>query len=110
MIACRTYLEAMTDSSIVAINILLYGTAFILGFLVGRTTYKSMPDSQIDSKGSFFKPEVRQKRHVEIDEKKFVTNISTDSLEKKGKDLGTQMIVDDNVAASASKLAMLKKK
>ena len=104
----QVYLLTMFDSMILMIGILLYVTAFILGFLVGRTTGHS--PSPIDSKGSFFKPETRQKRQVEIDEKKFVTTISTDSLVKKGKELGTQTVVDDDVALSASKLAMLKKK
>jgi len=98
------------ESIIVTTNILLYGTAFVLGFIVGRITGKpDLSDPRIDPKGSFFKPEVRQRKVVEIDEKKFVTTISTDSLKKKGKDLGTQTIVDDDVSASASKLAMLKK-
>jgi len=98
------------DSMIVVINLLLYGTAFILGFIVGRITEKSTVESPIDAKGSFFKPEVRQRKHVEIDDKKFVTDISTAELQKKGKDLGSQVVVEDDVGASASKLALLKKK
>ncbi len=100
----------MMESSIVAVNILLYGTAFILGFIVGRITMKSnLGDPRIDPRGSFFNPEAKQRKIVEIDEKKFVTDISTNSLEKKGKDLGTSSTVEDDVGASASKLSMLKK-
>lgn len=99
------------DASIIAINILLYGTAFILGFIVAKITSKhSYNDSRSAANDSFFKPSPRSKKSVEIDEKKFVTTISTDSLEKKGKELGSQLIVNDNVDVSVSKLAMLKKK
>lgn len=100
----------MMESSIVATNILLYGTAFILGFIVGRITMKqNFGDPRIDPKGSFFNPEARQRKIVQIDEKKFVTDVSTNSFEKKGKDLGTQTTVEDDVGTSVSKLAMLKK-
>lgn len=98
------------ESSIIAINVLLYGTAFILGFIVGRiTSKKDLSDPRLDPRGSFFKPEDRQRKIVEIDEKKFVTAISTNSLERKGKDLGTKTVVDDDVGASVSKLSLLKK-
>jgi hypothetical protein len=98
------------ESNIASMNILLYVTAFILGYIIGRITGKSdIRDHRIDAKGSFFKPESRQRKQVEIDEKKFVTSVSTDSLQRKGKELGTQTIVEDDLATSASKLAMLKK-
>jgi len=38
-----------------------------------------------------------------------VTEISTNSLEKKGNDLGTKTIINDDVSSSVSKLALLKK-
>jgi hypothetical protein len=98
------------ESNIASMNVLLYFTAFILGYIVGRITGKpDISDHRIDAKGSFFKPEIRQRKQVEIDEKKFVTSVSTDSLERKGKDLGTQTTVEDDLTTSASKLAMLKK-
>jgi len=98
------------ESIVITTSILLYGTAFIVGFIIGRMTVNSViSEYTIDAKGSFFKPEAKKSKYVEIDEKKFVTSISIDSLEKKGKDLGTQTIVEDDVGSSASKLAMLKK-
>lgn len=66
-------------------------------------------DDRIDAKGSFFKPEVRQKKAVVMDERKFVTDVSTSSLEKKSGDIGTSVTVNDDVSASASRLAHLKK-
>jgi hypothetical protein len=101
---------ATIDPMIITINVLLYGTAFILGFILGKITTGSNHYESIDAKDSFFKPQQKSRKKIEIDEKKFVTAISTNSLEKKGKELGSQTIVDDDVAAAASKLAMLKKK
>lgn len=100
----------MTEPMILVNNVLLYATAFILGFIVGRMTGKPyLGDPRIDPKGSFFNPQLKQKKNVEIDEKRFVTTVTTDSLEKKGKDLGTKTTVEDDVGSSVSKLAMLKK-
>lgn len=98
----------MHDVTIFSIQVLLYVTAFGLGFVIGKITGPKISDP-IDAKGSFFKPVQRQKKVVEIDEKKFVTDIITDRLIKKGGELGTQVIVNDDVGASASKLAQLKK-
>lgn len=100
----------MNEPMILTINILLYATAFILGFIVGKMSGNAgIGDPRIDPKGSFFNQQIRQRKNVEIDEKKFVTAISTDSLEKKGKELGTKTVVNDDVGSSVSKLAMLKK-
>jgi len=91
-------------------NILLYATAFILGFIIGKMNGKqNIGDQHVDPQGSFFKPQIRKRKNVEIDEKKFVTEISTNSLEKKGNDLGTKTIINDDVSSSVSKLALLKK-
>jgi hypothetical protein len=99
--------------------LLLYLTAFLIGFLFGRTmspkyvsTMVSSNDTSIDTKGSFFKPEKREKSEkkvVKIDDSTFVTNVSSESLEKKGSTLGTETTVEDDVGSSASKLAQLKK-
>jgi len=92
-------------------NILLYATAFILGFIIGKMNGKqNIGDQRVDPQGSFFKPQIRQRKNVEIDEKKFVTNISTKAFQKKGKDLGVQVVVADDVGSAVSKLTLLKKK
>lgn len=100
----------MPDSMILTLNVLLYATAFILGFVVGRITnpLKSLGSNDaITAKGSFFNPP--KKKVVSIDERKFVTDITTETLEKKGGELGKQVTVNDDVSAAASRLAMLKK-
>ena len=100
------------------IPFLVYLSAIVVGFILGRITgdYKSVrvekrdvDDQKINAKGSFFKPEKREKKIVKIDDSTFVTTVASDSLEKKGINLGTESSVEDNVSASVSKLAQLKK-
>jgi len=97
---------------IVTIGVLLYATIFILGFIVGRTTRGSsvrQAHEIIDGK-AYSKPESAQRKVVRIDDKKFVTSISTEALQKKGKEFGTQVVVEDDVGSAVSKLTLLKKK
>lgn len=47
---------------------------------------------------------------IEIDDRKFITEVKTDSLEKKFDDLGkTTVAKDESLSANVSKLASLKK-
>lgn len=49
-------------------------------------------------------------RKIEIDDRKFITEVKTDSLEKKFDDLGkTTLAKDEALSANVSKLASLKK-
>jgi len=49
-------------------------------------------------------------RKIEIDDRKFITEVKTDSLEKKFDDLGkTTVAKDEGLSANVSKLASLKK-
>lgn len=49
-------------------------------------------------------------RKIEIDDRKFITEVKTDSLEKKFDDLGkTTLAKDEGLSANVSKLASLKK-
>lgn len=97
---------------IVTIGVLLYATIFILGFIVGRVTKPVTIEQAHESIGNntVFKPKAEQRKVVRIDDKKFVTSVSTESLQKKGKDLGTQVVVEDDVGNAVSKLTLLKKK
>lgn len=98
----------MNGITIFSIYVLLYITVFGLGFVIGKVTAGLWID-QIDAKSSFFKPILKNKKVVEIDEKTFVTDITTNKLTKKGADLGTQVIVNDDVGTSVSKLSQFKK-
>lgn len=87
----------------------MYATAFIMGFLVGRVTMlKSYVHYMNEDKNKEDTKRVAKKT-IMIDDKKFVTNVSTDALEKKGKDLGVKILADDNVQSSVVKLSQFKK-
>lgn len=61
--------------------------------------------SETTSKNSF-----GSLRKIEIDDRKFITEVKTDSLEKKFDDLGkTTLAKDESLSANVSKLASLKK-
>ena len=103
---------SMNSSIIIVGVILLYITVFILGFVLGRST-KSIKEEHLavfETKNAFSKHDSNQASIVSIDEKKFVTSISTSALQKRGKELGTNVIVDDDVGTAVSKLILLKKK
>ena len=101
----------MLDAAIVSLQIFTYFVAGAIGFILGRLVDRPVQssDSRLDPRASFLKPEAKQKKEVKLDERKFVTTISMDSLTKKNGELGTSMTVDDNVSTSVSRLAQLKK-
>jgi hypothetical protein len=99
----------MSDASIISLQIIAYLTALILGYSLGKISRLSSSNSSIDPKGSFLNQKNRQRKEVIMDERTFVTALSTDTLQKKSGELGTSTTVNDDVAASVSKLAQLKK-
>jgi len=68
-------------------------------------SFISRASSENSNKGSF-----GGLRKIEIDDRKFITEVKTDSLEKKFDDLGkTTVAKDEGLSANVSKLASLKK-
>ncbi len=104
----------MVNFTILAGGILLYATIFILGFIIGRLTKNATIELPMELepklKNHFPAQEAKRRKVVRIDEKKFVTSVSIDSLQKKGKELGVNDIVEDDVDTAVSKLTLLKKK
>lgn len=84
---------------------------FFLGFAVGRITTSQQQQPTVKSSGFFAKnPEQAAKlKTVKINESTYVTKVSSDSLMKKGGDLGKTSSVDDNISDAANKLAQLKR-
>jgi hypothetical protein len=110
----------MRDFSLVGLEVLLYLTSLLTGFILGRITNSrsSLTIEQnkfVDTTSPISKDvdriqrQEKKRKIVEIDEKTYVTDVTTNSLIKKGGDLGTQTTVDDDVGASVSRLAQLKK-
>lgn len=111
------------DSSIFLI-IASYIVVYSLGFIVGKFSAPQMMQAmqaQNTINASSEKPtsflskantETKQEknRKIEIDDRKFITDIKTDSLEKKFDELGNKMVTkDENLSANINKLASLKK-
>ena len=69
---------------------------------IEQISYQSMPH--------YGEPAVFSKPKIEIDDRKFISELKTDSLEKKfASELGTTTTVTDNeLSANVSKLSMLK--
>lgn len=87
--------------------------SFVLGYSINKIELyftKKGPDNSGSSLKSAAQ-ELRQQalKKVEIDDTKFVTNVSTDSLKSVGTvELGVVTRTNDNVSAAAAKLAYLK--
>lgn len=77
-------------------------------YLTSKT--KNAPVEQISYHSIPREPAVFSKPKIEIDDRKFISELKTDSLEKKfATELGTTTTVTDNeLSANVSKLSMLK--
>ena len=93
--------------------VLSFGLGYALGSLDSlRKNFKRSDQAESTSFVADIAREqkVQQNRKkITIDETKYVTDISTDSLESKGSSLGVVTQSADNITSAASKLAQLKK-
>jgi len=95
------------------ILILLDIVFFFLGYTIGRLTssqtiMKSQPTSFFSKNQSVSDDKIINK--VIIDERKFVTDITTSGMEKKYNNLGETKISNDNIESSIDKLKNMKDK
>lgn len=99
----------------------LFILTFALGYIAGSLdTLKrsfSRNDSHALSDTTSFVPSIMRdqkqthtvKTKISIDDSKYVTDISTDGMESKGKQLGVVSKTSDDISSAANKLAQLKK-
>lgn len=74
------------------------------------TSFLSKATSEREQKTSSENKSERVNRKIEIDDRKFITEVKTDSLEKKFNELGKKTVaLDEGLSANVSKLASLKK-
>ena len=115
----------LADLEVLGVNVehqlLHFGLAFILGYALGtmdnivRLLRKpSIPEADTSSSTSFVSNIAKEqkqnfRRKVEIDDTKYVTDISTDSFVSGEKTLGIVSQTSDDITSAASKLAQLKK-
>ena len=93
------------------ILIILNFNSLLIGFILGR--YIVNNGVSLNTEKSFFAKQKEQrepKEHssISIDDKKFVVDIKTDSLEKKYSSLGDIKQTEDNITNSVNKLKNLK--
>jgi hypothetical protein len=101
-----------------------YFIVFSLGYILAKMNspkasantqpiYISSPNQTIETRTTsevLSKPPPRKIERIEIDDRKFITEMTTDNLEKKYDDLGkTTVAKDEGLSANVSKLASLKK-
>lgn len=103
------------------IVVLIAQAAFILGYLCGRVGRLTSIVKE-EPKGFFAQKPVNKKRaadpavfgsplKIDIDERKIVSQINTDTLQKVTQtDLGAKTVVTDDINASVNRLAQLKGK
>ena len=81
--------------------------SFLFGYFFGHYTHKNGVNNNV----SFFtkqKENNQLKSEISIDDKKFVTEIKTNNLEKKYNSLGDIKSTSENISDSVNKLKNLK--
>lgn len=90
---------------LICLNIIV----FILGYLLGKLSSSGVTNNKPQSFFSKLKDEKIVNSVISIDDKKFVTDIKTDGLERKYDSLGDIKKTEDNISNSVNKLKNLKR-
>ncbi|NBQ16959.1 hypothetical protein EBU24_01440, partial [bacterium] len=94
----------MSNESVLIIILLLLNIfSFIIGFILGKIgPMLGVFSNSLEKPDSFFKTNNTTKRKpaIDIDETKYVVDISTKGLEKKYTELGENTISKDNISNS----------
>jgi len=99
----------MTDDVFLSVIIVILNTnSFLIGYLLARTRNNGVISSNTQS---FFtrNQDKKLQNNLSIDDKKFVTDIKTDGLERKYNTLGDIKQTEDNISDSVNKLKNLKR-
>lgn len=87
--------------------------SFLLGYIMAKldTIVMILKRNESESFVSSVSKEQKssKKRKVEIDDKTYVTDVSTDGMQSLGSSLGTVSQSKDDISAASNKLAQLKK-
>ena len=99
----------MDNIILIFIVTILIINAFIMGYLLGRSTNTNGVSKTVTQ--SFFKQQnslAQENNSISIDDKKFVVDIRTEGLEKKYDSLGEIKNSQENISNSINKLKNLK--
>lgn len=100
----------LNDDFIKLILVLILNiNTFVVGYIIGK---QNSSQRLSEAPGSFFKQQKNttntQRTNIEIDNKKFVGDIKTDTLEKKYDSLGETKTSSENISGAINKLKNLK--
>jgi hypothetical protein len=99
-------------ASILSIILILFNFVFFgIGYIIGRLNNNDyiMTEKPILRKNKQYNNSGKTQNEIIIDEKKFVTDISTDGIEKKYSEFGETKLSNDNISESVNKLQNLKR-
>jgi len=91
------------------IFIVLFIVFGILGYILGRLSYNTNTQQMKSLKSSIQSSEFLNTTKIDIDERKVITKIDTEGLEKKYSQLGDRTVSDSDISSSVDKLKKLKK-
>lgn len=100
----------LNDDFIKLILVFIFSiNAFAIGYFLGK---QNSSQGFSEAPGSFFKQQKTtnntQRTNIEIDDKKFVGDIKTDTLEKKYDSLGETKTSSENISGAINKLKNMK--
>lgn len=96
------------DQTLLAV--LSFGVGYAIGSLDNiRRALRGSESTSFVSEVVREQKQQQARKKISIDEAKYVTDISTDSLESKGGSLGVVSQTNDDISSAANKLAQLKK-
>lgn len=95
------------DQTLLAV--LSFGIGYAIGSLDNLRRALKRPESTSFVSEVAREQKQQSKKKVNIDESKYVTDISTDNLVSKGGSLGVVSQTTDDISTAANKLAQLKK-
>lgn len=97
------------DTIICAILVFININSLLIGYLLARTYSNGVINNNPQSFFSKVRDDKIVNNMISIDDKKFVTDIKTDGLEKKYNSLGDIKQTQENISDSVNKLKNLKR-
>lgn len=97
---------------VVASYFIVFSLGFIISHLMRQTQVATIQQTSTEKPVSFLSKVQQEKvsRKIEIDDRTFITDVKTDTLEKKFDELGKKTVAQDTkLSANVNKLASLKK-
>jgi|694.fasta_scaffold02159_6 hypothetical protein len=95
----------MQDINYIVLSLSINIICLLIGYILGRLNSVGAGVS-ISKPKSYFNQKEHEK--ITIDDKKVVTEIKIDNLEKKFNTLGTKTVSDENISSSINKLKNMK--